>query len=165
MCPDERSYISLSVPIRYGQIRITSSDDLKRRCNFEIKVDLKVFTAGSKCLDVIVTGRKLICWKYGVWGHFFCRKNKASGVMPPRDPNPLLVNSFLSVSPVMGMPKIGTGVVKATFVSNARPLFLEKHFPVASELAEKDKAEWLVFTKNRWKLRTEWTPFSEKPHE
>lgn len=131
MGPDERSYISLSISIRYGQIRIASSDEHIGRFNFEIKVDGKAFTFGPNCLDVIVTGRKRTCWKCGVTGYFSSRKNKTFGVMPPPDPNPPLVNSVIYVSPEMGMLKIGTGVVKAIFVSDARPPFPEKTSPAA----------------------------------
>lgn len=54
----------------------------------------------------------------------------------------------------LGMSTIGTGVVKPTVGSNARPPFPEKPLPAACADAEKQKGYWLLVGKTRENFRT-----------
>lgn len=65
-----------------------------------------------------------------------------------------LPESVISVSPVMGIPMIGIGVVKPLVGSYLRLTFPEKLLPASCSVVEKEKGEYQIIGKTRVKLRT-----------
>lgn len=102
-------------------------------------------------MPIIVTGRKPICCKGGETSPLFSTfpENKAFGVRVKQssDPNSFLVESVISLSPVMDMPASGTDAVKSPVGPTLQTSFTEKSFPDACPVAEKENWEWQVVVK------------------
>lgn len=66
-------------------------------------------------MPAIVTSCRPTCWKCGETSQFSFsfQEKKVSVVMSLADPNPLLVESVIPVSPVVGLPTARTGMVKS----------------------------------------------------
>lgn len=92
-------------------------------------------------MTIIITSRRRNCWKWGETGHLSssCPKKKASCVLLPANTISPMVESVVYVSPVIGMPVNGIGVVKPVVVSVSLHSFLEKtFFSTACAFAEKE---------------------------
>lgn len=149
--------------VKYGQILSATSDELAEIWCFDIMRDWKTFISVTKCLDlegqafpVIVTGHERNCKQSEESGHLSSSysENKASGVMASAYSTPFLVKYVISVLLVMGIPTIGTGVVKPSVLSK-RASHFPKSFcqPLMSSWRRK-KREWMIVVKTRRKPRT-----------
>lgn len=102
--PQVRGEHLVAYLVQYSQIRSDNSAEQNGGWTFEIILDCKAFIYVPNCLNIedqkmsiTVTGRKSTFWKCGEAGHlsYFCPK-KASGILAPANPNPLVVVLFLS---------------------------------------------------------------------